>query len=270
MRALRPEHLRLAKNLQPGHKTRVDHDCGSGKTALLSNTGKGYSLHCFRCGEPGWSPAEPEPLSVRLERLSKAQAIDNVVCQDATLPEPQVRAWGDWPGEARLWLLKAGLSSHDVGQLGAYYHPTTQRVVLPVFSPAKRLLYWQARALDGRIPKYLGSPVGKDTCVPQYGKANEVTLTEDILSAYKVGTVAEGWCLLGTSMSKVCLGMLMARNAKVNIWLDPYGIDKAGTRAADKVSKQLRSVGLECRIIKSEKDPKLVHRQQIKELLCLK
>lgn len=190
-----------------------------------------------------------------------------MVCQDATLPEPQVRAWGDWPGEARLWLLKAGLSSHDVGQLGAYYHPPTQRVVLPVYSPAKRLLYWQARALDGRMPKYLGSPVGKDTCVPQYGKANEVTLTEDLLSAYKVGTVAEGWCLLGTSVSKVCLGMLIQRNAKVNVWLDP---DAAGRRAAKKALALLRSVGLEARDIVSEKDPKLVHRQQIKELLCLK
>jgi DNA primase len=268
MKPLPPALLRVAKNLKPGHKARVDHDCGGGKTALLSHTGKGYSLHCFRCGEPGWSSAEPEPLSVRLERLSKAQAIDNVVCQDATLPEPQVRAWGDWPGEARLWFLKAGLSSHDAGQLGAYYHPGTQRVVLPVYSPAKRLLYWQARALDKRLPKYLGSPVGKQGCVPMWGKADAVTLTEDILSAYKVGTVAEGWCLLGTSMTKTCLGKLLERGAPVNVWLDPYGIDKAGTVAANKVSKQLKAVGLEVRIIKSLTDPKLVHRSQIKELLC--
>lgn len=231
---------------------------------MLSHTGKGYSLHCFRCGEPGWSPAEQEPLSVRLERLSKAQAIDNVVCQDATLPEPQVRAWGDWPGEARLWMLKAGLSSHDVGKLGAYYHPPSQRVVLPVLSPSGRLLYWQARALDGRLPKYLGSPVGKDRTVPRWGQADEVTLCEDILSAYKVGTVAEGWCLLGTSIGKVCLGMLIQRNAKVNVWLDP---DPPGRRAAKKALALLRSVGLEARDVVSEKDPKLVHRQSIKELL---
>jgi len=270
MKPLSPQQLTIAKALPPGRHVRIDHDCGGGKTALLSRNATGYSLHCFRCGVPGWSPAEQEPLSVRLERLSKAQASDNVVCQDTTLPEPQVRAWGDWPGEARLWMLKAGLSRHDVGQLGAYYHPPTKRVVLPVLDPSMRLLYWQARALDGRLPKYLGSPVGKDKCVPQYGKADEVTLTEDILSAYKVGTVGEGWCLLGTSVSKVCLGMLIQRNAKVNIWLDPYGIDKAGTRAADKTQKLLHSVGLGCRIIKSAKDPKLVHRSHIKELICSK
>lgn len=262
---LSPEHKALAKGLKPGAKIRVDH-CGGGKAALLSHNDNGYSLHCFRCGEGGWSPKDLEPLNVRLERLRRHGVADADAQASAQLPEHGVFKYGDWPPAARLWLLKAGLSAHDVGRLGAYYHPGTDRVVLPVFDPSTGLLeYWQARALDGRLPKYLGSPVGRDKCVPRWGKADAVTLTEDILSAYKVGTVAEGWCLLGTSVNATCWRMLIERGDPVNVWLDP---DKPGRRAAFKAIAKLKNYGIEVRNILSKKDPKLLHREQIKELLC--
>lgn len=265
MRKLSAEQLTLAKALTLGSKVRIDHDCGGGKTGILSRNANGYSLHCFRCGEPGWSPAERETLSVRLERLKHGALADNVVTSYATLPEPRVYAWGDWPGEARLWLLKAGLSSEDAGKLGAYYHPPTLRVVLPVLDPSTRLLqYWQARALDGRMPKYLGSPIGRATSLPRWGYADSITLTEDILSAYKVGLVAEGWCLLGTSISSSTLGALINAHKPVNVWLDP---DPPGIRAAAKLCKILRGVGLGVRNIVSHKDPKLMFRNEIKELV---
>lgn len=98
-----------------------------------------------------------------------------------------------------------------------------------------------------------------------YGKADAVTLTEDLLSAYKVGKVAEGWSLLGTSISAHTLGLLVSRGSKVNVWLDP---DRPGQRAATKVLAALRGAGLEARNIISKVDPKLVHLGQIKELLC--
>lgn len=268
MRPLTPEQLEIAKALRPGNRQRADHDCGSGKTALISTDDKGYRLHCFRCGEGGWSPKAPEPLSVRLERLRAGSVADGAVSSFAALPEPRVSRYGDWPPEARLWLLKAGLSAHDVGRLGAYYHPTTMRVVLPVLDPFTGLLkYWQARSLYGRMPKYLGSPVGRSDCVPRWGSAEAITLTEDILSAYKVGTVAEGWCLLGTSINHTCLSMLLAEQRPVNVWLDP---DPPGRRAAAKVTSVLKGYGLVVRNVLLEKDPKLLHRSQIKELLCSK
>lgn len=263
-----PAILAAAKELKLGSRIRVDHDCGDGKTALLSRKANGISLHCFRCGVPGWLASEPEPIGVRLERLRLGNVADTVAQASATLPEPRITAYADWPGEARLWLLKAGLSSHDVGRLGAYYHPTTRRVVLPVSDPfTGHLQYWQARALDGRMPKYLGSPVGKHNCVPRWGSAGSITLTEDILSAYKVGLVAEGWCLLGTSLSRTCFDMLVTAGKPVNVWLDP---DAPGRRAAHKITSALRGWGLEVNNIVSLKDPKLIHRSVIKEILCSK
>ena len=248
-----------------GDRRRVDHDCGPGRTLTIRCDERGINAYCFRCNDWGYVASDPVPLAVRLERIAKSQAADNKVVASVDLPAPRVTAWAAWPPACRLWLLKAGLSSHDLPKLGAYYHPPTDRVVLAVSDPLLGTLYWQARAVDGRQPKYLGAPVDKAAVLPKYGSANDVTLTEDILSAYKVGLVGEGWSLMGTSISKLCLSELMARGCKVNVWLDS---DPPGRRAAKKVLAALRGAGIQARDILTERDPKLIHREQIKELLA--
>ncbi len=254
--------VHLADGLQLGARLRTDHDCGPGRTLTIRHDDKGKSAFCFRCNDHGWVPPEPVPLAVRLERIRNSHIADAQAAASVALPAPQVRVWDDWPPACRLWLLKAGLSRADLPRLGAYYHPPSDRVVLPVLTRSGGVLFWQARAVDGRQPKYLAPVVSKEGVVPQYGAADTITLTEDLLSAYKVGTVAEGWSLLGTSLSRTTLGLLIARGRKVNVWLDP---DAAGQRAATKVLAALRSVGLEARNIISPKDPKLIHWHIIKE-----
>jgi hypothetical protein len=256
--------LPVAKELDIGQRLRTDHDCGPGRTLTVSHDDRGLHAFCFRCNEHGWAPPAPVPLGVRLERIRKAQEADQKVSGRVALPEPRVTVWAAWPAPCRLWLLKAGLSSHDLPKLGAYYHPPSDRVVLPVLGPSMRLLFWQARAVDGRQPKYLAPPVDKQGITPMYGSSDVVTLTEDLLSAYKVGKVGEGWSLLGTSLSAHTLGLLVTRNCKVNVWLDPDG---PGQRAATKVLAKLRSTGIEAKNIVSDRDPKLIHCEQIKELL---
>lgn len=254
-----------ADGLPLGGRVRTDHDCGGGRTLTVRHDEKGLSAFCFRCNDSGWLPAAPEPLSVRLERLGRQSAADAQMQACVALPAPQVRVWDEWPAACQLWLLKAGLCRADLPKLGAYYHPPTNRVVLPVLGPSGGLLFWQARAVDKRLPKYMAPMTDKAGVIPMYGAAQDVTLTEDLLSAYKVGLVAEGWSLLGTSISQHTLAELVKRNCRVNVWLDP---DPPGRRAAKKVLAALRGAGLEARDIRSDVDPKLVHRQQIKELLA--
>lgn len=254
-------------DLEIGGRVRVDHDCGPGRTLTVRHDEKGYHAFCFRCNDSGWQPPAPVPLAVRLERMRKMHEAESKFSQSVELPEPQVRAWAEWPEPCRLWLLKAGLTSVDLPRLGAYYHPPTDRVVVPVLTRSGGVLFWQARAVDKRLPKYMAPPVDKSGIVPMYGKAEVVTLTEDLLSAYKVGKVGEGWSLLGTSLSNTALALLIARRCRVNVWLDP---DAAGQRAARKVLAKLRSVGIECRSIVSKVDPKLVHRVDIQEYITWK
>lgn len=256
--------LPKAQQLAHGQRQRTDHDCGPGATMTIRRDERGLSAHCFRCNDSGWLPAPPEPLSVRLERLAKAHAADAQIAWSVALPGPVRVPWSDWPAECRLWLLKAGLSGADAGLLGAYYHPPSDRVVLPVLGPSGPV-FWQARAVQrDRHPKYLAPAIDKVNVIPMYGSAKDVTLTEDILSAYKVGTVGEGWSLLGTSISARCVAALIERSARVNVWLDPDGAGRAG---ATKVLATLRGAGVTARRVLSKRDPKLMHRSDIKELL---
>lgn len=253
-----------ADGLQDGRSVRVNHDCGEGRTLKVSQEGAKVWAWCHRCNDGG-SISKVEPLSVRIARLAETQRADASL-SDATLPEPRVYAVAEWPIKAQLWFFKAGLGTHDIGRIGAYFHPPTQRVVLPV--PG----FWQARAITpGQQPKYMAPNVDKAKVLPRYGSAQRITLTEDILSAYKVGQVGEGWCLMGTSLSAYTLHELLKAGKPVNVYLDndlpPVHQLNRGQMAATKVLKTLRSVGIECRNIIAPRDPKLMTFDEIKELL---
>ena len=258
--------LPLAQSLSLGQSARVNHDCGGGRTLTIKHNEDGLGAFCFRCNDRGWQPPPPVSLAERLAKLAKQSEVDNKVSSSCTLPEPRVTQWSEWPEQSRLWLVKAGLTSADLPRLGAYYHPPSERVVLPVYGATGGIAFWQARATDKRLPKYLAPPLDKSAVVPMYGSASEVTLTEDILSAYKVGLVGEGWSMLGTSLSRYTLSLLIARQCKVNVWLDP---DPAGNKGATKTLAMLRASGVTARKIISRADPKLLSRSEIKELLCL-
>lgn len=148
-----------------------------------------------------------------------------------------------------------------------YYHPPSDRVVLPVLGPSGPVFY-QARAYQpGRMPKYLGPTPRPPKLLAAWGSAPVPTLTEDILSAMKIGLVAEGWAVCGTHISDHMIACLLKRGGRCNVWLDP---DAAGRKGAAKYGKQLRAYGLEVRDILSTKDPKLHTLGEIKEYLELR
>jgi hypothetical protein len=257
--------IKAAKRLALGREARVPHHCGEGNVMKVSFDGERWSAYCFRCSDSG-SLKNELPLAERLALIQKQRDAEASIFGDTAPPEPRT-PWAEWPVEARLWLLKAGLSAADVPGLGAYYHLPTKRVVLTVLCPSGGG-YWLARALKWKSgdprPKYLARPGGAQNAVPKYGKAARIVLTEDLLSAYKIGKVGEAWCLLGTSIRNRMLGELLADGRPVSVWLDP---DHAGIKAANKVAAALRAYGVRTTIIRSERDPKLHHAAEIKEII---
>lgn len=254
--------LPQAQALQIGQNRYGEHECGGGRKLLLSRDTKGYSAWCFRCSDSGWAPA-PKPSLAERMALAKALAQADLAAGSADLPEPCVHDPREWPLPARLWLYKAGLGAPEIARLGAYYHPDTDRVVVPVLEGCTPV-FWQARSVTGRLPKYLSPAVGRDKLLPRYGSGDYITLTEDLLSAFKIGLVAEAWCLMGTHANPRLIAEVLRRKAPVRIWLDP---DAPGKAAARKVFKQLTAYGIEARIVRSDRDPKLHTFDQIKEYL---
>lgn len=251
-----------AERLKQGAWARVDHDCGGGRTLRVSHDVGGYSAWCFRCSDKGWAPGPQLSQAEKLAAIRAARSADDEA-RSVSLPQPLIRDPGEWSEHCRLWMYKAGLGRDSIGRLGAAYHLPTDRVVIPVMDGGK-LAFWQARAI-GRQPKYLSPPTRPPSLIARWGGAADVTVTEDILSAFKVAeSGGEGWAIMGTHIPDAYVAALVKRGGRVNIWTDS---DAAGRRSAAKYLKTLRAYGLDVRNIVTDRDPKLIPRSKIKELL---
>jgi DNA primase len=147
-------------------------------------------------------------------------------------------------------------------QLGFYYCDRLERVVMPLHDNGV-LVYWQARGFDTKHAKYINPLVSKDKLAAKFGSGPTLVLTEDILSAYRCSKVTQAWSIMGTAITDGVANLIRAQNKPVIIMLDP---DPAGIKGNIKARKQLSILGVDCRIVVPNKDPKLLPR---KELECL-
>lgn len=261
------EWLREAQALKEGASRRIDHVCGGGATLKIANLPDKWTAWCFRCGEPGIEDKPRESWQQRLERLARERDRDEALERHVTLPSPVNFDVGSWPLPARAWLYKAGLSLPDIAEIGAYHHEPTSRVVLPIMDEEGNVVYWQARdpswTRKSERPKYLNPKVDKECLVARFGRGDPLVLTEDVLSAYRVGKHTESWSLLGTDLT-TCVASQIDEGREVLVWLDP---DSAGRSKGLRILSALHSMGHPASRIESRADPKLLSRREITQWL---
>ena len=255
-----PSWLPAAKELAVGQSQRVSHDCGSGHVMIVEHNHDCYRAHCFRCNDDGYVGKQAS-LAELLQARRQRERVDEEV--GTAPPMPVVTDVTQWSQRARLWLYRAGFSPRDIAKLGWYYHPPTKRVVLPVVQ-AGQVMYWTARAVEpDQQPKYLNPRVSAQV-IPTYGTGDCVVLTEDILSAAKVGRVTEAWSMLGTKCKPCIVAAAVQAQRPILVWLDN---DQAGHRGAVRTVNQLRAAGLDVRRLRSEHDPKMYSAHEIAALI---
>lgn len=174
----------------------------------------------------------------------------------------------DIPPEGRLWLFKASITPYMARQAGIGYSEYFKRVIIPVYKGSE-LIYFQARALyKDQEPKYINPKVDKSAIgywvIPEGAGHEQIVLTEDILSAIRVGAFAPALSPLGTSLS-VTLANKIDEYDEVITWLDP---DPAGEDGSHNMRKMLKLIGMQTRDIVSKADPKNLTDAEI--LTCLK
>ena len=255
-----PQEFRAAgEALAVGKRARVDHSCGDGRTLIVSRDQKGVSAFCFRCHKKGYIPAE-RSLAERIAALSEANEYDGAAQESLELPGPGKLDPEDWPDKPRVWLYQSGFSDTEIRRHGWYWNPRLERVILPVKDDGKTI-YWQGRGFDPARPKAINPAVNRDGLVAKYGSGDWIALTEDILSAAKVGSVGEAWALLGTVLSSSTAMALAETRRPVLLMLDD---DAAGKRGAATASKTLSLLGVWHKQVYFGKDPKGVSRDEIK------
>lgn len=253
-----------AARLSVGKRTRIDHTCGPGRTLIVSKDAGGASAWCFRCSEGGFIK-DRLPLAERIARAAARDDADADAKCLVTMPdgEPDPQAW---PRHARLWVYKAGLSNQELMRLGFRYSERMDRVVMPVTDDDGVIVFWQARGFSKDRPKYLAPAVDRTGLAAKYGRGlgNLLVLTEDILSAVKVGRQCEAWCIMGTSLDDT-MALAIARDGRrVVIALDP---DPAGRRGAGEAFKKLSILGVKAQAAYMQHDPKLHSNKEIEQWL---
>ncbi|AAP58709.1 41L [Xanthomonas phage Xp10] len=244
--------------------------CGSGSAGTLGlyREGNELSAYCHRCGAYGSQKAS-ESQDELLRRLMAVEASQQIT---AELPECTSTDPGDWPKELAFWCYKYGLHGPRIKDLGLFYSKKIDRVVLPLYGEDGTLAYWQARSQTLK-PKWLGPPLDKRGLIVQYGKGrgSYIVLTEDAISAYKVGLVCEAWPLLGTKLHARHAAKLLELGKPVILWLDNDTGHSSGSNpgqvSAQAILKQLRGYGLTCYNVVADKDPKCYDRYQIRKII---
>jgi DNA primase len=257
--------MKLATALPVGHSRRVNcWKCGGKKTASISNLGKYYAVNCFKCKEV--ETQAPPPMTPQ-ERIALHRAQEAFVADPPTIPDDFTT---DIPIAGLLWLSKGGLHVDDIKHHGFGWSDRMQRVIMPVHNVTGSLVAVQARRVDpnGVGPKYLGQvwdgprPVFIANSKPD---RDVLVLTEDILSACRVGKVCTAWSLLGTNLMHAVINQIAeSQYTDIAIWMDP---DEAGVNARRKMLRQLGAVGIEARAILSDVDPKHHTLEEMKDLI---
>lgn len=260
------DYLKEAQALPKGRERRIQHYCGEGDVLKIEHTKDGFRAYCFRCGTNGFAPHKKTQLS-QFDFLKRKEEEDVFIKQTA-LPRDFTN---DIPNDHALWLYKSGIGVKDYKRLGFGYSAYLSRVILPVYDSEGTLVYVQARATDfpTQQPKYLNIKGANQDAIMYWQHPEEilleetVVLTEDILSAARIGEVTTTASLLGTKLSDG-QALNLREYGTCIWWLDG---DSAGISGARKGSTKLQFLCETQRIIRTPKDPKCYSKRIIKKIL---
>lgn len=242
--------------------------CGSEDNVGVWSDGQKF---CFgRCGYfvPGSTRLSREDLRKRLDHV-KLQEQKNV---NAHLPFDFTLALPPAPLD---WLRQYGITDEERFRFKLGWSEYYESLILPAFDIWGNLLVVQRRYFgsESGIPKYhtKGRPEGVIWTVRPVGSTDPASLgdtfngdlvvVEDVISAIKVGRVAEATPLWGCAMSDSKLGQIMARWGYIMYWLD----NNKAVEAAKMRSKT--SVFAGSSTIVTEKDPKCYEDDEIRAII---
>jgi len=270
------EWIKIASALPVQHSRRINcWMCGRKNTMSVTNMGKYYVGHCFGCKEK--VSASPPPMTPQ-QRLALQRAAEAFEASEPELPDDFTH---DIPIEGLLWLSKGGLHVNDIKRYGFGWSEKLRRVIMPVWNAERTLVGVQARNTgSAQGPKYLGQvwsgprpvwsstvhkPVAQDGCRLLQSTHSTLVLTEDILSAARVGKINPAWSLLGTNLLPAVIDQIdRSPFQEVVIWMDD---DEAGINARRKMIRQLGAVGIKSRAVTSNRDPKHHTIEEMKDMI---
>lgn len=265
------EWEKTARKLPCGKSVRV-RCCSKDLSRLISHTEHGYSTVCFRCGLhlKQFTPHGVRSIS---EVLQHKRELEKYIAQAGRVELPEDYTT-DIPSVGRAWMLKAGVTSDVTDYYEIGWSDKLGRVVIPIIDDEGEVAGVQSRAVYAeQKPKYLNK-TGKEYSSVLFWSDDEimlmdplpdwVVLTEDILSAIRVGRIQSAVSSLGTSINHHTVASILELHERVLVWYDG---DAAGKRGASNARKKFALQGADVRVISTPKDPKAYSNEEIFKII---
>jgi len=178
-----------------------------------------------------------------------------------TLPDDFTQ---DISPEGYVYLYSRGLAGADIKRWRIGYSARYDRVIFPVYWGRELVCYTgrTMKPIRRENPKFM--KVVKNGIKNPYFVVNnlvskDVVIVEDVVSAIRVGKVADSYALLSTHIPDNLVLRLSELYKRIHIWLDP---DKRGKSI--KLLRRYLSFGINMRVVLSQKDPKFYTDEEIR------
>jgi DNA primase len=251
----------------------------------IEHNQQGYRGFCFRCKE---TKREAHGL-LSIAQIQQRRVDELTWRQSKTVSLPMDYTV-DLPDTAMTWLLKGGVSQVMWQAYKVGFSPKLNRVCIPVYRGTE-LVAVQMRAIEkDQKPKYLARETADNvifSSLPStlfagdreqdYGY--DLVVTEDLLSAIRVGRITASSAILGTMHGPNKMETLLREAAanhairrerakdllpRIALWMDP---DKAGEASRSRIAGPLSIRGAEVVHIRSARDPKRHSNAEIRSYL---
>lgn len=226
----------------------------SGDNLIVFSNG---SKHCFACGHHV-SPTGYEYITNRLKTRGNEQ-----LCTKPTVSLPPDVDF-NLPEIARQWLKSYELTNTDIAKHRLMWSEYWQRLIFPYFGNDD-LLAWQGRYFgnDGKAKWFSQGQLHEFIHMVGNSITGVCVLVEDIVSAIKLGNCSV--CaipLFGSYLSTKQLLRIKRYYGTIIVWLD-----KDKQKEAVKFSNLARSMNCNSYTIITDKDPKEIPYEELKQLL---
>ena len=259
----RAEWLAQAQHLCIGQKKRIRHNHERTLALDVYNNDDSWSCWCHRCKEGGTVWKQHQHIRVARVEPDRVQPVpaDVIRIRDATRYIQQ-----------QIWslLVKKGIAPEIINEELLWYSPSVNRL----------LLLFQGRALgrslsELQLPKWLMYGQWQNhprIWLTKYSPCAPVVITEDALSAHKVGYAMRGYPIsvlatLGTRLTDSSMTLLLENSCKHLLTM--YDGDSAGKSGAHAVKQRVSPFGITCSILELPYgyDPKDCSIAQIQALI---
>ena len=243
-----------------GSVKRVAHiGCSESTCMKIYNEVEGFKFYCHKCCTYHFESSFNSPR----ERLRRKHAYEATVRykSEESYDLPEDFSHSIQP-KGLAWLGMGGWTFEMINKYNIGWSEELNRVILPVYPEgytARAVESWQKPKYMEKVPQGVvwESQTDTQSC---YG----AVVCEDILSAGRCGQFIKAYSLLGTSLDTSVLSVL-AKYDKILLWLDP---DAGGISGLKKMYRRLHLVCDNVKVIRSDKDPKLLTDEEIRRLLC--